>query len=129
MVVSLVELVSDLPDVSRYHDKVPVGEADQYVPVAVPSTNTERERTNAGKMSSRHHCGDVFTGERWRRLPAVGHNVSVVTLEGQFDSVFWVVDVEKHQNLFVHRYTDLKVSQIQHLKTLCSKGLYHKKSY
>lgn len=63
MVVSLVELVSDLPDVSRYHDKVPVGEADQYVPVAVPSTNTERERTNAGKMSSRHHCGDVFNGE------------------------------------------------------------------
>lgn len=38
--------------------------------------------------------------------------MSVVTLEGQFDSVFWVVDVEKHQNLLVHRYTDLKISQM-----------------
>lgn len=38
--------------------------------------------------------------------------MSVVTLEGQFDSVFWVVDVEKHQNLLLHRYTDLKISQM-----------------
>lgn len=52
MVVSLVELVSDLPDVSRYHDKVPVGEADQYVPVAVPSTNTEREKQTLVKCQA-----------------------------------------------------------------------------
>lgn len=46
MVVSLVELVSDLPDVSRYHDKVSVGEADQDVPVAVPSpTQRGKEQT------------------------------------------------------------------------------------
>lgn len=57
VVVSLVELVSDLPDVSGYHHKVSVREADQDVAVTVPSTHTGRERTDAGKTSHQRHCG------------------------------------------------------------------------
>lgn len=110
MVVSLIQLVSDLPDVSRYHHKVSVGEADQYVAVAVPSTGTQggKEQTLL-KTSHRRHCGLVSSGKRRCGIPAVGHNVSVVTLEGQFNSVVWVADVEEHEDLFVHGYTDLKV--------------------
>lgn len=44
MVVNLKELVPDLPDVRGNNHQVPIGEADQYVPIPVPSRDTQEEK-------------------------------------------------------------------------------------
>ena len=36
MVVSLTELMTNLPDVRGDNHKVPMGEADQYIPITIP---------------------------------------------------------------------------------------------
>lgn len=43
VVVSLIELLPNLPDVSGNNHKVAVGEANQYIPVTVPLRETQRK--------------------------------------------------------------------------------------
>lgn len=57
---------------------------------------------------TQHRC---FISEWSCALPAVGHDVPVVALEGQLYPVFRVVDEVKHQYLLVHRQTHLKESR------------------
>lgn len=40
VVVSLVELLPNLPDVSGNNHKVSMGEANEYVPITVPGSDT-----------------------------------------------------------------------------------------
>lgn len=51
MVAGLMELLANLLDVSGNNHKVPVGEADQDIPITVPRRDMQRRRTNS-KTSS-----------------------------------------------------------------------------
>ncbi len=46
MVVSLIELLPNLSDVGGNNHKVSMGEANQYIPIAVPLREKQRKRIN-----------------------------------------------------------------------------------
>lgn len=111
VVVSLVELLTNLLDVSGNNHKVSVGEANEYIPITKPVCDSGRKKSNF-KQNITYNLASVLgrvVCPYVCAVPAVGHNVSIAMLKSQIYPVFRVVDIEKHQYLLAHRHTHLKV--------------------
>ena len=61
MVVSLIELLPNLSDVGGNNHKVPMGEANQNIPVTIPGRDTQRKSVNL----SRNISGSYFRNSVW----------------------------------------------------------------
>lgn len=85
-----------------------MGEANQDVPITIPeSRETQRKRTTI-RLPPLRSSSVLLLHDHVQFVPAVGHDVSIVRLEGQFLPVFWVVDIEKRQYLLVDGNTYLR---------------------
>lgn len=60
VVVSLIELLPNLPDVGGNNHKVPMGEANQNIPVTIPGRDTQRKRINLSTNISGSYFHNSF---------------------------------------------------------------------
>lgn len=58
MIVSLVELLPDLPDVGGNNHQVSVGETNQYIPIPIPSDERKKGELIFIQIS---HCHDSMS--------------------------------------------------------------------